>query len=222
MMKTRVMGWVVGLSLLAHQADAVQVDVTVTGQVIFNGIQEPPLSGVGGGSTMEMTFSVDSNNFVDGVPGDTRGYIIDGSSFAMTFEPSGTTVGLADPFPVGETPYFTLVDGFPVSDGFFVSTFVTSPGGVPLSQDPFNVNLDLGYVGTTLDSLDILDAVGDYDFAGLTRFGLNLWAFSTSNVAMEMDFASMSIVAVPEPSAWAPGCLLGLLGIVHALRRHRG
>jgi hypothetical protein len=90
-----------------------------------------------------------------------------------------------------------VVDGFPVSDGFFVSTSPISPGGVPLERSPFNAHFRLGYDGSTLSSLDIVDAIGSYDFTGLTVFGFNLWAVSPDNVAMEIDFAQMTIEAAP-------------------------
>jgi hypothetical protein len=150
----------------------VTVDVTITGQVVFNAIGDPPLGDVNSGNVVVMTFTVDSDNFTDGVPGDTRGYEIDQSSFSLIFD-TPLTLGLQDPFPAGQTPYFTLVEGFPVSDGFFVSTSPFSPGGVPLEQQPFQANLSLGYEGDTLDSLDILDALGAYGFDGLTSFGFN-------------------------------------------------
>ncbi len=189
---------VVAISLLvAASASGAPVSVSVTGSVFFNGVTTQPLSGVGSGETAELSFMVDSNNFVDGIPGDTRGYVIDEASFNLSFS-GGVSVGILNPFPAGQTPYFTLVDGFPVSDGFFVSTSPNSPGGVPLSQTPLNVNVDIGYVGSTLSSLDILDAVGDYDFTGLTRFSYDLWQVSPDNVRLGMDFTGMSIV--PEPS----------------------
>jgi len=199
--------------LFVGVAAADKVEVSATGQVLFNGIQDEPLGGVSGG-TVEMSFVVDSNNFVDGVPGDTRGYVIDQSSFSLKFQPSGISVGLESPFPAGDTPYFSLVDGFPVSDGFFVSDSPISPGGVPLSQSPFSANLELGYVGETLSSLDILDAVGVYEFDGLTRFGYTVWTISPDNVAMEIDFARLTIV--PEPSCLA---LLLVSGIAIFWRR---
>src|SRR5687768_15977662 len=178
---------------LASAARADVVAVSVRGQVIQNLITTPPLSGVPVGNTGVMSFTVDSNNFVDGIPGDLRSYPINPSSFALTFQPSGVTVGLANPFPAGQTPYFTLVDGFPVSDGFFVSTSTVSPGGVPISQSPLQANLDLGYTGATLSSLNILDAFGTYDFNGLTRFGFNLWQTFPKNVRLDMDFQQMTI-----------------------------
>ncbi len=168
------------------------VRATVNGQVVFNRIQERPLGDLGSGESVVMSFVVNSGNFTEGVPGDTRGYEIDQSSFELTFD--GTLiVGLQDPFPGGQTPFFTLVDGFPVSDGFFVSTSPVSPGGVPLEQAPFNANLSLGYEGDTLASLDILDALGTYDFDGLTSFGFNLWSIAPDNVAMDIDFEQMTL-----------------------------
>jgi hypothetical protein len=200
----RALLFVLALSVCgAVAAQGVTVTVEATGSVVFNVINDPPLSTVNGGEDVVMSFTVDSDNFVEGVPGDTRGYVIDHPSFALSFS-GGVTQGLIDPFPGGETPYFTLVDGFPVSDGFFVSTSPFSPGGVPLEQDPINANLDLGYEGTTLASLDILDALGVYGYGGLTRFGFNLWAIAPHNVGMEIDFIQLSITGpVPvEPSTW--------------------
>ena len=178
-------------SLFARAAYAgVAVEVVVTGTVVFNGIAAAPLSGVGSGETVTMSFLVDSDTFVDGVPGDVRGYAIDPSSFSLTFS-GGVSQALLNPFP--GTPYFGVIDGFPVSDGFFVSSSPASPGGVALAQEPYQANHSLGYMGGTLSSLDILDALGTYDFTGLTVFGLNLWAIAPDNVVMEMDFAQMTI-----------------------------
>jgi hypothetical protein len=175
------------------QNGAGPVEVTVTGVVGFNGISEPPLSDVSNGDSASLTFLVDSGNFVDGA-GNTRGYVIDPSSFMLSFS-SGVTQMLLNPFPAGETPYFTLADGIPVSDRFWVSTSPNSPGGVPLEQEPFEANVELGYVGETLSSLDILDALGTYDFDGLTSFGFNLWAIFPDNVALDIEFQQMTIAA---------------------------
>ena len=194
---------IAALSLAPAHADI--VTVTVIGQVMFNGVSDPPLSTVPGGDGAIMSFQVDSNNFMEGNPGDTRGYVIDQASFSLSFS-SGVSVGLLNPFPAGQTPYFSLVEGFPVSDGFFVSTSPFSPGGVPLEQEPINANLDLGYTGDTLATLDILDAVGVYGFGGLTRFGFNLWRIFPDNVRMDIEFAQMTIEAGPlavESSSWS-------------------
>jgi hypothetical protein len=190
--------------LVAGTAQATDVLVEATGEVVWNAIGDPPLSGVGGGEQVVVSFEVDSEVFVEGIPGDTRGYEIDQSSFFLSFS-GGITVGLISPFPPGQTPFFTLVDGFPVADGFFVSTSPMSPGGVPLEQEPVNFNLDLGYDGDTLDSLDILDAEGTYDYNGLTRFGFGLWVIFPDNVVLGIDFTQMTITVDPLPveaSSW--------------------
>ena len=191
--------------LLVAPAHAAPVLVSATGTVAFNAITTPPLSTATAGQVATVSFKVDSNTFVDGVPGDTRGYVIDQSSFILSFS-GGASVGLLNPFPAGQTPYFTLVEGFPVADGFFVSTSPSSPGGVPISQTPLRFNLDLGYVGTTLTSLDILAAFGTYGAVGLTRFGFTLWQAVPDNVRMEINFQQLSIGDVPvgiEPSNWS-------------------
>ena len=166
------------------------VDVTATGTVVFNGISDPPLGDVNGGDGVTLTFCVNSDDFDEGVPGDTRGYVIDPDSFSLSFD-TPVDQGLLDPLP--GTAYFTLVEGFPVSDGFFVSTSPMSPGGVPLEQTDYQLNYDLGYVGETLTSLDILDALGSYDFTGLTRFGFNIWRIAPDNVQMDIDWSGMTI-----------------------------
>jgi len=190
--------------LVAASAQAVVVTVEATGAVIWNGYDEVPLSEVNSGEEMVMSFTLDSDVFDEGTPGDTRGYVIDEASFSISFS-GGVVVGLMDPFPGGETPYFALVDGYPVSDGFFVSTSPFSPGGVPLEQDPVNFNLDLGYVGETIPSLDILDALGEYGYEGMTRFGLNFWSIAPDNVGMDCDFISLTISAsvAAEEATWS-------------------
>jgi len=195
-------------------ANADLVQVTISGNVIFNGVTAPPIGTVGSNADVEMSFTVDSNNFVDGVPGDTRGYVIDQSSFALAFS-TPVSVGLLSPFPAGQTPYFTLVDGFPVSDGFFVSTSPVSPGGVPISQTPLQANFSAGYVGSTLSSLNILDALGTYTFTGLTSFSYTLWQAFPDNAVMEIDFKELTIT--PEPTTLT---LLATMGVL-ALRRRR-
>lgn len=188
--------------LFATTAQASTVNISATGTVIFNGIPTAPLSGVNGGELATVSFEVDTAGFVDGVPGDTRGYIIDPGSFSLSFS-GGVSVGLLNAAP---TAYFGIVDGFPVSDGFFVSTSTVSPGGVPLSQSDYNFNLDLGYVETTLSSLDIEDAKGVYMFDGLTRFGMTIWRVFPDNSVMEMDFVSLTIMNEPvsvDTSRWS-------------------
>ncbi|MGE0479666.1 MAG: PEP-CTERM sorting domain-containing protein [Phycisphaerae bacterium] len=199
---------VIGSAAFVAQAHAAIITVTAEGAVVSNAVTTAPLDAVGSGDSATLTFQVDSNVFLNGVPGDTRGYEIIQPSFSLAFDAPPVSVGLLSPFPAGQTPYFTLVEGFPVSDGFFVSTTPFSPGGVPISQSPLQMDLDLGYVGSTLGSLDILDALGTYDFTGLTRFSFTLWQVSPDNVRLEIDFSRLTII--PEPGTIGALALLGL------------
>jgi hypothetical protein len=193
-------------------AHATTVFVAALGEVTENLIADSPLGDVAAGEGVVMSFTVDSNDFVDGAGGDSRGYVI--SSFSLAFS-GGVTVGL---LIGGDTAYFALADGIPVSDGFWVSSSPDSPGGAQLEQEPYNVNLDLGYDGDTLSSLDILDAGGVYDFDGLTRFGFSVWQVSPDFPAMSIDYHQLRIQAlppVPVPATlWLlASSLLGLIGI---------
>jgi hypothetical protein len=179
-------------------AQAAVVTVTAVGTVVWNGIDEDPLGAVNPGDRAIMTLQVDSNNFVEMLPGDVRGY--DLIMFDLSFS-SGAGLGL---LPGAPTAYFNLVEGFPISDGFFVSESAVSPGGVQLEQVDYQFNLDLGYEGDTLETLDIGDALGYYDFSGLTRFGFNIWRIVPDNVQLDIDFEYMMITSpIPEvESSW--------------------
>ncbi len=185
--------------LVAFTAQAAPVTITAVGTVGWNGIQDEPLSDVSAGEMVFMTIQVDSDVYTDGVPDDVRGYDI--QFFDVSFA-SGLGLGLLAGAP---DTYFALIDGYPASDGFFVSSSTSSPGGVPLVQEPFNFNLDLGYVGETLDNLNILDALGTYNYDGLTRFGFNLWSVFPDNVAMDIEFQQLIITSpLPtEESSWS-------------------
>jgi len=148
------------------------VRVSVSGTVDFNGIPFAPLSGATPGAPMEVTFLIDSAVFVDSSTFPTRGYPIDESSFELTID--GIHIGLQDPFP--GTPYFVLRNDDPAVDGFFIASSVDFPTGVA-TDEPANLaptfvhNFSVTYVGSTLSSLDVLGALGTYDFTGLTVFG---------------------------------------------------
>lgn len=193
-----VIGAIVAASL-ATAAYATQVEVTVTGEVEFNQVRNPPLSDVMPGDAASLTFLVDSNVFMNSMSFPTRGYDIDQSSFMLTL--GAVTVGLQNPFPMGETAYFVLRDNDPAVDGFIVADSVDFPTGVPLDQagnfDQFRNNYYVTYTGDTLDSLDILDALGTYDFTNLTVYN---WTIDDGPFnAMGIIFQQMTITAVVEP-----------------------
>ncbi|MEQ8844816.1 MAG: GC-type dockerin domain-anchored protein [Phycisphaerales bacterium] len=185
-MNKTILASMLAATAMAHAAP---VTISVQGTVVSSRITEGPLAAVSAGESVVLTFQVDSDTFFDVIPGDLRNYDLLESTFTLQFDSVST-----DLVP-GTPAYFTVVDGFPVSDGFILSTSRTSPGGVPLTATPFQLGFDLGYGGSTLGSLDILDALGTYDFTDLTRFNFTLWRVFPDNVAMEIDFAMMEISA---------------------------
>ncbi len=174
------------------------VFVVATGEVEFNGIAPGALGGVGVGESVAMTFELESDDFVDSAGFPTRGYAMSPGSFSLAFD--STVMELQDPFPAGQTPYFVIRNDDPAVDGFFVSTSVDFPAGVPISQigvfGPFVNNYSVTYGGTTLSSLDILDALGTYDFSGLTVFN---WTIDDG------PFNAMGLVIEELTISVAPG-----------------
>lgn len=177
----------------AGPARAVDVEVFVTGVVEFNLIGAPPLGNVEQGDPAMLRFVVDSTSFVNGASFPTRGYDIDQSSFL--FDLGSASIDLQSPFPAGATPYFVIRNDDPAVDGFLISTNVAFPVGVPLDQaggsGQFTNDFSVTYGGATLPSLDILDAVGSYDFTGLTVFN---WTIDDGPVnALGIVFSTLSI-----------------------------
>lgn len=199
----------------ASSANAIPVEIRIVGEVEFNQINVGPLAAASGGDSAEMILTVDSTDFVDSNNFPVRGYSIVGFSFTA----GGNTVNLADPVPGGATPYFVLRNDDPGVDGFFTGTNVDGfPNGIPSDSDglfgPFTPNFSVAYDQDPLDSLDILGALGTYDFGGgLTSFNfvVNDGGFD----AMGLVFESMTITAVPLPAAvWLfGGALLSIFGL---------
>lgn len=189
------------------------VRVTWNGEVEFNQINPAPLGTPSPGEGLSISFLLDTDDFVDSPNFPTRGYVIDQGSFEMAFE--SVTVGLASPFPAGATPYFVIRDNDPAVDGFFISTNVEAPEALPLEQqgvfDTFAVRTSVTYGGDALPGLDLLDALGDYDFTGLTVFG-----FAVTDGPFEpmgMIFESLSIELEGGAPSWTnEGCALAGAG----------
>jgi len=205
------------LTVAAHAG--VPVQVTINGEVEFNQIGTGDFGQVNAGDDATMTFLVDSDIFVndDFVP--TRGYEIDQSSYSFSFDSGSIVTGLQDPFP--GTPYFVLRNDDPAVDGFFIGDN-TNNGFNGIASDEtglfgqFAPRFSVTYGDDPLDSLDILDAVGSYDFDGLTVFGFAVTDGPFD--AMGLVFSDMTIEIVPAPATLALLAPLGLFG----RRRRRG
>jgi len=188
------------LALAAVDARAEIVNVELNGSVEWNQIAGAPLNGAQVGQAAKLTFTVDSNSFLNTPTFPTRGYPIDKTSFKLkfpTFE-----IGLQSPYPAGQTPYFVIRNNDPMVDGFMVSSGTGFPDGVPLSQagafGQFKNEFHVTYGGSTLSSLDVLGALGHYDFTGLSVFN---WTIDDGPVnALGILFSDMTI-SVPEPAS---------------------
>ena len=178
-------------------AQGVPLTVTVTGKVEYNQIPPPPLGSAVQDDPAELTFAIDSSDFQDSSNYPTRGYVIDPSSFELKV--GGATVGLENPFPPGMEAYFVLRNDDPGVDGFFVATSLDFPIGVPLSQTgvfgQFLNNFSVTYGQTLLSSLDVLEAIGSYDYTGLQVFN---WTVDDGPFnAMGLIFDGMTIECDP-------------------------
>lgn len=201
-------------ALLVAAAGPLRADVILVvaaGDVSFNVIGGS-MTGVAVGSPVTMSFTVDSNVFLNSASFPTRGYPIDLASFNMVVD--GRPVPVENPQPGGATPYFVLRDNDPAVDGFFLSpgvdlpfpTVVTIPGLTAPHDLDFSVSYDNGNV---LSSLDIQNALGTYDLTGIGSF---LWTIGRfGNPGAEYNFGTLTISNVPEPTS------LGLVAIGGAL-----
>jgi hypothetical protein len=215
-MKMKRLAVLAALAVFAAPALATPVEVEITGAVEFNQINFGVFADVNPGDDAVMTFLLDSDDFFNSPNFPTRGYVIDHASYSFML--GSVTVGLQDPFPAGQTPYFVLRDNDPAVDGFFLSTNVDFPFGVPLSEEgqieQFTGNFSVAYDNDPLPSLDILDAAGVYQFDGLTSFNFTIGDGPFD--AMGLIFEQLTITVVP-----APASLLLLAPFALARRRRR-
>jgi len=199
---------------LTANAGAALVQIDMYGSVDFNVIGGTH-AGIPSGAPVHMGFQVDSDVFVNSGSFPTRGYTVIDSSFVMTVGAASVIFDNPQPSPA----YFVLRNNDPAVDGFFLSpsvdldfpTAVHIPGLTPAHELDFKVT----YPGTTLSSLNILDAVGSYSFAGISVFNWGIGRFG--NHGAEYVYESMTIAAVPSGGA---ASLLATAGLV-ALRRRR-
>jgi len=201
---------------LATAAQATPVLVEIQGEVDFNQITPGTLGTVNSGESATLSFMLDSTSFVDSAMFPTRGYDIDLNSLDLSFS-GGASLGAN---LAGPTSYFVLRDNDPAVDGFFTGGSVDGfPSGVALDQvggfGDFAASFNVTYNTDPLSSLDILGAVGSYDFTGLTVFGMNITDGPFD--AMGLIFSSMTITEVPAPNTALPLAIAGLA----ATRRRR-
>jgi hypothetical protein len=191
--------------LFAVPASADEVVVEIQGEVEYNQVNSGLFADVMSGDPVTITFTLDSDNYLDSDTYNTRGYVIDHASFNQTM--GSVNIGLLDPYTDGFTPYFVLRDGDPVADGFIFSHGTDWPASLWLNEpgnldDWFGSHFEVGYEGDVLSSLDILDAIGTYDYTGLTSFYFTVqdaWADAIGLIFTQMTISSS---VATENSSW--------------------
>ena len=184
-------------------AEAEIVLVEIAGTVEFNQVAAPPIGSLGAGTSVVLSFLLDSDDFANSPTYPTRGYVIDQASFSLAG--GGVSVGLQSPFPAGEVPYFVIRNDDPAVDGFFIARSVDFPIGVPLGQagffERFSQDFSVTYGGGLLESLDILDAVGTYAYDGLKGYNWTIDDGPASPVSIGFESISISVVQAPATVA---------------------
>lgn len=200
-------------ALVAASANAAIVQVDIMGTVDFGSVPNGQWAGANSGDTVVQSFQLDSNNFVDSGNFPIRGYEVIASSFSLTID--GNTAGMANPYPNGWTPYFVVRNDDPAVDGFFMTNHIDGFEEGIFTDEAANIDPTFGaifkvtYEQERLDSLDILGAVGTYDFSGLTSFN---WGLSDSSFQpMGFIFDQWTISVVPAPASLLAVAPLGLM-----------
>ena len=162
----------VALTSTPALANGTPVRVTITGTVEYNAVTAPPLGNADVDDPVTLSFLVFSGDFVDSPNFPVRGYRVDRTSFKLQL--GSAVVPLQSPWLAGQEAHFSIRNNDPAVDGFMLTRIVDAPNGVPLDQDgnfgPFVQDFYVTYGGSTLASLDILGALGTYDFSGLSVF----------------------------------------------------
>lgn len=176
----------------AHAATVqVKVLATVDYCVIAGGLASVPDN-----APVEMTFNVDTTNFLDSTNFPTRGYAVDLASFNLNV--GGVSVPIVNP----QSPqcWFVLRDNDPAVDGFFISR-----GGVEL---PFNwqvtipglaavheLDFSRGFNDATpFSSLNILGELGIYDFSNMGSYQFTIGRFGNPGAEFVYQSTEFSLV----------------------------
>jgi hypothetical protein len=161
--------------MLAGPALAEMVNVEIISEVEYSQVRDGILANTMPGDLVVASFLVDSDNFIDSTSYGVRAYPIVMTSYQLTVGSVGP-ISIVDPQPNGATIYFQVRESDPVSDGFCLSGdpewYMPNPYiDVPGKLEPYMAyEYEIGYLGHTLDSRDILDIAGTYGYDGIESF----------------------------------------------------
>jgi hypothetical protein len=202
-MKRALMLLVVAI-FAAIPAQAELVEIEVTGFVEWNYSRHYPLNQANPGDPVTYSFMVNSDNYLDSATFPTRGYEIIGST--LTVQAGPAVLNVANPYPSWYAPpYFVLANDDPAVDGFFMTSGQVDWDWPGVMTDlygwcgNFEAHFSVGYDQFTIDSLNIVEAAGTYQYDGLTRFYFNLVDCGFEVVGI--DFNQLTISRVPVPVA---------------------
>lgn len=220
-MKLRVISLVAMIGLPSAGAARADIVSVVTRGVVEFSVIGGSMAGVQAGDPVVMSYSVDSNVFVNSPNFPTRGYPLLLDTFSMTV--AGRPVPIVNPQPDGQTAYFVMRNNDPGVDGFVLSTnvdfpvpvTVTIPGLAPEHELDFLVTFNDGNV---FPSLDILNALGTYDASNISVYNWSIGRFGNPGALYTYETITLSVV--PEPSSML---LLGVVsaGMAGYVRRRR-
>jgi len=196
------------LVLIAGGALAETVRVDCIGTVEYSQVNSGIFADVNPGDAVLATFTIDSDNYMDSTTYGVRSYPINLPTFEVTIGSAGPVLAV-DPQPNGAIAYFNLRNDDPGADGFFLAGEPEWPfTNIMIDEegalDPyFGFHWEVGYTGDTLDSRDVLDALGTYDYTGLTSFYTALqdsWADAMGLEYVQMDIYLEGVAT--EDASW--------------------
>lgn len=193
------------LLLTAPLATAEVVTVNIIGTVEYNLVGSGDFANVNPGDPVEVSFTVDSNDFINSPTFPVRSYKVQTYSLTM-----GSVTAALNPTPTNGIPYFGVRDNDPAVDGFY---FTRDGGDFPAGwqlDEPANVagtryfeqRFNVTYEGTRLSSLDILGAVGNYDYTGLSVFGFAVDDLGFDPIGIEFVMMTISAPVAVENVSW--------------------
>ena len=162
------------LQVILAKVHAAEVRVEISGKVEYNQVR-PENSRMGNpksGDRVTFTFLLDSTDFTNSTVYPTRAYPIIRDSLRV--EVGSEAFEIQDPLE-GNNPLFILRNDDPKVDGFLIGSSINGfENGAPLNEDgalgPFKMNFLVTYLHNPLPSLNILDAIGTYDFTGISSY----------------------------------------------------
>ncbi|MFO0858303.1 MAG: hypothetical protein U0640_13220 [Phycisphaerales bacterium] len=204
MVNFKWMASAVAAGFFACAADAATVRVFVEGRIESNAFTSGTFAGQPVGAPVEMTITLDSNNYLDSpnLPGRTRGYRFTPGTFSLRVGSVTTTLRNNV-----TSAYFVVRNNDPRVDGFFLSVGTDIDTPIPLAMTPNNYGIAFSRTfgnippfpdpDPTLQSLDILGAIGTWGFDNISSYNFAVQLGEIS-VPLVFEYQRITISRVTE------------------------